>query len=222
MLTFYPRLIRSFTDLPGHTSLMIHSLNGCHLRCFGCHNYDALIQSPPDHFLSEEEVLQRIAQNGFLFDAVIISGGEFLMGNLSQIMAFLQRLKKGFNGKIIVNTNGAFPQKVRTLLEQHLVDGIHIDMKLPYHCLDVLEDREVYKAVLGVVPTRSLIGSMLTSIEEVIRHNSPDSQVRTVRYPILSDEYFTEIQNYVQSLKEKYDSDVPYHLNPYYQPPDRA
>ncbi|KPV56600.1 hypothetical protein QJ48_26795 [Paenibacillus sp. A3] len=218
MLRFYPIMIRTFEDLPGNTSLVIHSLAGCNLHCFGCHNYDELVASNHEHYLLPDDILQQIKMSGFLFDAVIFSGGEFLMGNLEEISVFLTKLRKWFQGKIIINTNGTFPEKIRHLLERELADGIHIDMKLPYHSFDKNVDMAAYQAVLGVLPTPELVQNMMSAIQLVVRHNSPLSQVRTVKYPVLSEEYFEQIRSYVDELNGRYNSNVAYKLNEFYFP----
>lgn len=218
MLTFYPRFIRTFDDLPGHVSLLVHSWNGCNMRCFGCHNYDELIAAKPDdRRLTAAQVIGRLAAGGDLFDAVLLSGGEFLLNDIAGIERFLQRVREVFQGKVVVFTNGTFPRKLRLLLDSGLIDGVHIDMKLPFHCLDPELDRDVYEAIIGTVPSRRYCEDILESVELVIRHNSGVSQVRTVRYPVLSDEYFEQIRQYVENLKSRHHSRVPYDLNPYYR-----
>jgi pyruvate-formate lyase-activating enzyme len=218
MLAFYPRFIRTFDDLPGYVSLLIHSWNGCNMRCFGCHNYEELIAKKPVGHLTSEQVIDRLKNGNDLFDAVLLSGGEFLMNETSAITSFLARIRETFKGEIIIFTNGTYPRKLQRILADHLIDGVHIDMKLPFHCLDPDDDREVFEAIIGTSPSRSYCQDILESVEIVIRHNSKVSQVRTVRYPLLSDEYFDQIRMYVQRLKTKFNSDVPYFLNPYHPP----
>jgi pyruvate-formate lyase-activating enzyme len=218
MLTFYPRFIRTFDDLPRHISLLIHSWNGCNLRCHGCHNYNELIAKKPDSYLTAEQVIDRLDGCSEIFDAVIFSGGEFLINELSAIEHFLKQVRRVFNGKTIIFTNGTFPRKMQRLMDNQLVDGVHIDMKLPFHCLNPEDDREVFQAILGLVPSLRICQDILESVEIVIRHNSSLSQVRTVKYPLLSDEYFDQIQIYMKGLIEKHDSAVPYSLNPYHPP----
>lgn len=219
MLAFYPRFIRTFVDLPGHTSLLIHAWNGCNMHCFGCHNYEELISAGPDgSHLNAEQVVRRLADCGGLFDAVLLSGGEFLMNERAEVERFLVQVREVFAGKIVVFTNGSYPRKLQRLLDSGLIDGAHIDMKLPYHRLDPALDREVYEAVIGIAPPARFVQDMLEAVETVIRHNSMVSQVRTVRYPLLSDEYFEQIRLFVEALKIKHNSGVPYFLNPYHPP----
>lgn len=218
MLAFYPRFIRTFDDLPGHVSLLIHSWNGCNMRCYGCHNYDELIAKKPDGHLTPAQVIGRLKDCAGMFDAVIFSGGEFLISGIGEIERFLRQVRRVFPGKIVLFTNGTFPGKLRRLLNENLVDGVHVDMKLPYHCLNPADDRDVLEAILGFVPSGQCLQNMLESVEIVIRHNSRYSQVRTVRYPPLDDEYFAHIRSFVNGLKQKYGSTVPYRLNPFHPP----
>ncbi|MFB9275151.1 radical SAM protein [Cohnella cellulosilytica] len=219
MLAFYPGFVRTFDDLPGRVSLLIHSWNGCNMRCFGCHNYDDLIAAKPDASrLTAEQAVERIRASAGLFDALLVSGGEFLVNRASDIVDFLRSVRGAFDGAVIVYTNGTYPGKLRMLLDRGLVDGVHIDMKLPYHLLDPGEDSDVYETIIGTVPSRRTRRDMLAAVEAVIRHNGETSQVRTVRYPQLSDEYFERIRAYVDELNAKHGSRVPYFLNPYYPP----
>ncbi|PZD96054.1 radical SAM protein [Paenibacillus sambharensis] len=218
MLLFYPQFTRTFHDLPGHTSLLIHAWNGCNMRCFGCHNYDELIAGKPVNPLTPHNVAERLKSADQLMDAVLFSGGEFLINPLEDIEQFLRAVRDVFRGVIVLLTNGSYPRKLERLLADGLADGVHIDMKLPYHCLDPAEDSAIYQAVIGTVPSVRFRDDMLQSIELVIRHNSPYSRIRTVQYPILSPEFFEHIREYVVSLNARHHSSVPYDLNPYHQP----
>ncbi|GBF11202.1 4Fe-4S cluster-binding domain-containing protein [Tepidibacillus sp. HK-1] len=212
-MKFYKQVMRTFVDLPSHHSLLIHSLVGCNMHCFGCHNYDEIVAKKHEEFFTEEDMIQQIQLNGYFFDAIIFSGGEFLLEKIEPIINFLNRIRSIFHGLIIINTNGTFPDKMRTLINQKLVDGFHIDMKLPYHLLDINEDKEIFQAIMGIEPTQHFLEKLLTSIEIVIQQNSPYSQIRTVKYPILSDEFFEEIEYYIKTLNQNYHTQVEYRIN---------
>ncbi|THF83325.1 radical SAM protein [Cohnella fermenti] len=219
MLAFYPRFVRTFDDLPGHVSLLIHSWSGCNMRCLGCHNYDELIAAKPDgRQLSAAQVIERLSDGCGLFDALLLSGGEFLMNGLAEIEDFLRRARERFDGPVVVLTNGSYPRKLRRLLDNGLLDGALIDMKLPFHQLDPQEDRDIYEAIIGIVPSERRRRDLLESVEAVIRHNSKLSQVRTVRYPLLSDEYFEQIRVFVDTMNRRHGSSVPCFLNPFFPP----
>lgn len=221
MLCFHPRFIRTFVDVPGHLSLLIHAWNGCNMRCCGCHNEAELLARKPEGQLTPEQTIGRIGAYGDMFDAVIFSGGEFLVNEPVEVEPFLRQVRSVFHGKVILFTNGTFPGKLKNMLDNRLIDGVHIDLKLPFHCMDPADDCEVFQAIIGTVPSKRFCQDILHSVDAVIRHNSVVSQVRTVKYPQLSDEYFEQISAYVTALNAKYGSSVPYFLNPF-QWPDSA
>ncbi len=218
MIKLYNNFIRTFTDLPDHTTLLIHSLEGCPLHCFGCHNYDEIIANTPKIYKTPDDLYDYIGKSGFLFDAIMFSGGEFLISPIDEIRTLLKNVRIRFAGKIIVTTSGIYHQKVRSLYEENLVDGIHIDMKLPYHVLDVKEDAQIYRDIIGITPSEKVVQQFLASIDTVIAHNSPLDQVRTVRYPLLDESFFTAIRHFVDERKTYYNSIVPYYLNEFVPP----
>nr|WP_231710810.1 4Fe-4S cluster-binding domain-containing protein [Gracilibacillus suaedae] len=199
--------------MPDHTTLLIHSLSGCLLHCYGCHNYDEIIANKPKNYKTKEDLYAYLEKSGFLFDAVMFSGGEFLIDKIEDIIDLLHQVRTIFNGKIIVTTCGVYNTKLKRLIAEGLVDGIHIDMKLPYHVLDPKEDQNIFHDVMGIKPNQQLIENLLDSIDVVIQHNSPLDQVRTVKYPILAEIFFDEIRDYVERRKSYFQSDVPYYLN---------
>ncbi|WP_026908677.1 4Fe-4S cluster-binding domain-containing protein [Paucisalibacillus globulus] len=217
-MKLYNNFIRTFTDLPNHTTLLIHSLSGCPLHCFGCHNYDEIIANTPKEYKTADDLYDYLRKSGFLFDAIMFSGGEFLINSLNEVRDLLQQVRTLFDGKIIVTTSGIYYQKVRTLYEENLVDGIHIDMKLPYHVLDVKEDAQIYKDIMGITPSKKVVNQLIASVDAVIEHNSILDQVRTVQYPLLDEAFFTEIRHFVEERKAYHGSIVPYFQNEFVHP----
>jgi pyruvate-formate lyase-activating enzyme len=156
---------------------------------------------------NEETILEKIKQNGFLFDSLIISGGEFLINNLQEISNFLKRIRIVFNGIVIINTNGFYPDKMSVLCKEKLVDGFHLDIKLPPHIqLSPLIIKDIY----GI---ETDINNVYKSANIIAKHNSQYSQFRTVKYPILDDEYFNEIKRYVNQVNQTHRSHIEWHLN---------
>ncbi|KAB8129906.1 4Fe-4S cluster-binding domain-containing protein [Gracilibacillus oryzae] len=216
-MKFYNNFIRTFHDLPDHTTLLVHSLSGCPLHCYGCHNYEEIVANTPKQYKTEQDLLDYLNKSGFLFDAIMFSGGEFLINKTSEIKPLLQQVRTVFSGKIIVTTCGVYPEKIKQLYEENLADGIHIDMKLPYHLLDVEEDKQIFQDIMGITPNEKLLGKLLESIDTVLKHNSALDQVRTVKYPILADSFFNEIRDYIQAKKSYYQCEnVPYFLNDFF------
>ncbi|HDK7176523.1 TPA: radical SAM protein [Clostridium botulinum] len=213
-MRFYKNIIRSYVDLPNNISMLIHSIScGCNLKCYGCFNYNDLIVNPPNEYYTEEDILNIIRKQGFMFDAIIFSGGEFLLEDIKDIEDLLKNIKKEFTGKIIIYTNGTNPNKVEYLLNKKLVDGFHVDMKLPYHLLDVKKDKDIFKVIIGFIPTQNMINNILKTTNIIVKNGSKYNQIRTVRYPVLTDDYFKEIKLYIKQLEERYNKKIQYKLN---------
>jgi pyruvate-formate lyase-activating enzyme len=197
-MQFSKKIIRSFIDLPDHTSMIIYSI-GCNLRCYQCFVYDSLVTNPVD-ICDENYIIDQIKQNGFLFDSIIISGGEFLINKIEDIISFLQNIRLIFYGLIIVNTNGTYTDKLKQIKDLKLVDGIHLDIKLPPNTIN--------KQITGVMEY-----NIAESISIVSKNNSEYSQFRTVKYPILNESIFIEIKEYVDQINIKNQSNIRWYLN---------
>ncbi|WP_231735414.1 4Fe-4S cluster-binding domain-containing protein [Gracilibacillus massiliensis] len=217
-MKLYNNFIRTFSDLPNHTTLLVHSLSGCPLHCYGCLNYDEIIANTPKDYKTTEDLYDYLIKSGYLFDAVMFSGGEFLINPFNEIRELLQNAKEIFAGKIIVTTSGIYFRKVRALYDENLVDGIHIDMKLPYHILDVKEDAKIYQDIMGITPNKKLVEELIASVDAVIEHNTLFDQVRTVKYPLLDEAFFQEIEHFIEKRKVYHQSIVPYFLNEFVIP----
>lgn len=215
MIKFSKNIIRSFIDLPEHTSMIIHSM-GCNLRCYECFNYNRYVLYPREA-VNEQYVLEQVALGGDLFDAIILSGGEFLANRLSDVLVFCDKLRKAFKGKIIVNTNGHAPYKMLTLMEEGLVDGFHTDMKLPFHLLHVERDAKLSKCILGIDIDQPFIDATLRAIELTVATDNGLSQIRSVRYPVLDDSAFEQNKAYIKELNQKYGKSTPYLVNKFYR-----
>jgi len=211
LIKFSKNIIRSFRDLPNKTSLVIHSI-GCNFKCYQCFNYETLVHNPLD-ICDEKYILDQIELNGYLANALIISGGEFLLNDTNEIYFFLKQLKEIFNGLIIINTNGTSPNKMQKLIDVNRVDGFHTDMKLPYHLLDSNKDSELIKEIIGKFLSTNEINNIIQSLELTVQCDKGYSQIRSVKYPFLHPSTFKENQKYVDILNVKYNKQTPYYTN---------
>ncbi len=120
-MQFYDHLIRTFNDLPGHTTLLVHSLSGCPLHCYGCHNYDEIIATTPKKYKTVDNLLDYLKKSGYLFDAIMFSGGEFLLNKINEIDYLLKMVRTLFSGKIIVTTSGVYHEKITHLYQARTI-----------------------------------------------------------------------------------------------------
>ncbi|MEM4330451.1 MAG: anaerobic ribonucleoside-triphosphate reductase activating protein [Candidatus Pacearchaeota archaeon] len=99
-------------------------LFGCNFRCGFCYNPELVIEEKTRD-LDEEEILNFLEKRKKILEGVTFTGGEPLT-NLEK--EFLKKIKeKGYLIKI--DTNGSFPEKLKEIIEENLVDYIAMDIK---------------------------------------------------------------------------------------------
>ncbi len=123
----------SFLDWPGRMCSVLF-LPGCNFRCPFCHNRDLVLSPHTLPTLETEAVLQRLHSLTDWLDAVCVSGGEPCMQpGLPRLLGSLKEL--GF--AVRLDTNGSFPDVLKALISDGLVDSVAMDVKsilcpLPY------------------------------------------------------------------------------------------
>jgi pyruvate formate lyase activating enzyme len=111
---------------------------GCNFRCPFCHNAGLVLENNDQPVLEEEEFFAFLSCRTRLLDGVCLSGGEPMLQQ--DIQAFATRIKEmGFLVKI--DTNGSFPDRLETLIENKLVDYVSMDIK---------NSRESYGKTIGI------------------------------------------------------------------------
>lgn len=109
-------------DFPGKVACTVF-LAGCNFRCPFCQNAEILDGSPDE--VAEEAFFSFLKKRQGLLDGVCVSGGEPLTGDIAP---FLRKIKElGFSVKL--DTNGAFPDKLKALAAEKLIDFVAMDIK---------------------------------------------------------------------------------------------
>ena len=111
-------------DYPGRVACTVF-LGGCNLRCPYCHNGE-LVTAPAPALMDENGLLAFLKKRQGLLDGVCVTGGEpLLRPGLEALLAGIKAL--GYPVKL--DTNGAFPEKLKQLVEAGLVDYVAMDIK---------------------------------------------------------------------------------------------
>ncbi len=117
----------SLIDYPGKTCAVIFT-RGCNMRCPYCHNPELVWPQQYAPAIGLQEVLQFLETRIGRLEAVTGSGGEpTLQENLANVAREIKRM--GFALKL--DTNGSFPQTLRGLIDDGLVDYVAMDIKAP-------------------------------------------------------------------------------------------
>ena len=215
MIKYYNKAILSLSEITNHPVLLIHGLTGCAFHCFHCFNYDELIAHEPDEHQTIDDVIKTLKDQDNLYDYIVFSGGEFLRAPLNSLRHDLGLVKQATRKPIIVYTTGVELEKMKTLFREGLIDGYHLDMKLPYHLLNE-DDFDLIELTMGVAITNlAMFDKLLDSLEFVIAYDKGYNRIRSVRYPFLGQEAFDENYRYIYELNRKYGKDVPYDVNPF-------
>lgn len=111
-------------DYPGKVACTVFT-GGCNFRCPFCHNASLVTGAFPDA-VDEEEVFALFRKRAGVLDGVCITGGEPLLQK--DIGEFLMRVKQlGYSVKL--DTNGSFPERLKSLVREGLVDYVAMDIK---------------------------------------------------------------------------------------------
>ncbi len=111
-------------DFPGKVACTLFTV-GCNFRCPFCHN-GSLVEGEPFEQIPEEEVLSLLEKRLGILEGVCITGGEPLLQK--DLPAFLRKVKAlGYPVKL--DTNGSFPEQLKALVEEGLIDYVAMDIK---------------------------------------------------------------------------------------------
>ncbi len=111
-------------DFPGKVACTVFT-GGCNMRCPFCHNA-GLVLDPNGYGNMIDEVEEFLPKRVGLLDGVCITGGEPLLQ--PDIVDFIKKIKEmGYLVKL--DTNGCYPEKLKELVENRLVDYVAMDIK---------------------------------------------------------------------------------------------
>ena len=111
-------------DFPGRVACTVFT-GGCNFRCPFCHNA-SLVTHIDGEEITTEEILSYLNKRKGLLDGVCVTGGEPLLQ--TDLADFLRAVKE-MDYAIKLDTNGAYPEKLKALLEENLVDYVAMDIK---------------------------------------------------------------------------------------------
>ncbi len=112
-------------DFPGKMACTVFTA-GCNLRCPFCHNSRLVINPEKETEFTVEEILDYLKKRVGILDGVAITGGEPLLQ--PDIDVFIEKVRElGYAVKL--DTNGAYPEKLKDLVNRGLVDYVAMDVK---------------------------------------------------------------------------------------------
>lgn len=148
-------------DYPDKVACTVFT-TGCNLRCPFCHN-NTLVHGNDGRQIAANEVLSFLKKRRNVLEGVCLTGGEPLIQ--SGVEEFLREVKAmGYAVKL--DTNGAYPDRLKALIDAGLID---------YVAMDVKNSRERYFETAGCNVD---IGAIEQSVE-LLKGGATDYEFRT-------------------------------------------
>lgn len=176
----------SLLDYPGKTACTVFT-GGCNFRCPYCHNASLVVGLDEIEPVDYDEFFAFLNKRRNILDGVCITGGEPLLQ--PDIEDFIREIKK-FGYSVKLDTNGTFPDKLKRLVDENLVD---------YVAMDIKNSPEKYSLTARV---SKLDFSKISNSVEFLLSNSVDYEFRTtVVKELHSKEDFVSIGEWIKGAK---------------------
>ena len=145
---------------------------GCNFKCPSCHNPGLVFNE--GEVLTEKEILDELEKRKKFIQGVCLTGGEPLLSDLEQLKKFIKEIKqKKLDVKL--DTNGSFPEKLKSLIDSELIDYIAMDVKAP---------ADLYSKIAGVKVNVQKIKQSI----KIISESGVEHEFRTTISPIIDGE----------------------------------
>jgi pyruvate formate lyase activating enzyme len=174
----------SLLDYPGKIAAIVWTV-GCNFRCPFCYNRQLVFGET--EIVPLEKIDQLLEKRKGKLDAVSITGGEPLLHK--DIGDFMRSIKeKGYLVK--VDTNGTFPDHLKQLLDEDLIDYVSMDVKAT---------KENYHVVAGVPVDVDAIDRSI----HIIQEQAPTYEFKTTVVPTYhTKEDIVQIAEWLQGSKQ--------------------
>ncbi len=174
----------SMLDYPDNISAVVFT-RGCNFHCSYCHNSHLIPMQPPpgDEDLPEEIFFNLLEKRQNVLDGVTITGGEPLLQ--PDLKEFINKIRKNYDLKIKLDTNGSSSKILKELIEEELLDYLALDLKFSW-------DKYHLLAPEGV------IAEIKKSIK-IIMNSNLNYEFRTTAVPGLHD--VSEIEKIAETAK---------------------
>ena len=138
---------------------------GCNFRCPFCHNASLVLRAGEVDEIPEKDLLSYLEKRGGLLDGVCITGGEPLLN--PDIEDLIVKIR-GYGLLVKLDTNGAFPDRLESLLDKGLID---------YVAMDVKNSDKKYGETVGLGDSFDI--SAVNRSIDIIMKKAPDYEFRT-------------------------------------------
>uniref|UniRef100_A0A7C4XLQ1 Anaerobic ribonucleoside-triphosphate reductase activating protein n=1 Tax=candidate division WOR-3 bacterium TaxID=2052148 RepID=A0A7C4XLQ1_UNCW3 len=166
----------SLVDWDGKITTVLF-FDQCNLRCIFCQNWELILH--PERFaeVSLDKIYKILKAKKNWVDGVVLTGGEPLLF-FDEVIEISRKIKR-LGMAVKIDTNGTFPDRLKELIKDKIVDYVAMDIKAP---LEIF-----YLAVMGKEDFPSILGGIKKSISILLEGNI-DYEFRTTCVPGIIDE----------------------------------
>ena len=181
----------SLLDYDGKISAVLFT-SGCNFRCPFCHNPELVLPKDNFEYLSTDYLLKFLKKRQHKLDAIVITGGEPLIGNIGYLVKFLQIIKSETDYLVKLDTNGYNPLAIKKMIDLGVVD---------YWAMDIKNSLEKYSITTGV----NVATKLVTDSIALIMNSQVDYEFRTTVIPDLhTDDSVNKIGQLIKGAKKHF------------------
>ncbi|MBE5952200.1 MAG: anaerobic ribonucleoside-triphosphate reductase activating protein [Lachnospiraceae bacterium] len=189
-------------DYPGYLACTAFT-GACNFRCPFCHNAPLVLSPSLCEHITEEDFFNFLRSRKNRLEGVCITGGEpTLQPDLPDFLAKIKEL--GF--RIKLDTNGYHPEVLATLLEQHLLDAVAMDIK---------NSKDAYAMTAGIPEAEFQTERIEESIRLLLTSCIPHEFRTTVVKELHNADRMASIGKWISSLSKETGANSPC-LSPYF------
>ncbi len=177
----------SLVDWDGKLTTVLF-FDKCNFLCPFCQNWELILHSERFPIIEWDTIEKKLKQKKGWIDAVVLTGGEPLV--FKKDVFELTRRIKGLDLLIKLDTNGSFPEILKTLLKEKLIDYVAMDIKAPL-------DERYFKAAGKMIELNKLKSSI-----EILMQGSVEYEFRTTCVPgLINKEIIKEMGESIRGAK---------------------
>jgi pyruvate formate lyase activating enzyme len=163
----------SLVDWDGKITTVLF-FDKCNFMCPFCQNWELILHPEKFPVIIWEDIEKKLKKKEKWVDGVVLTGGEPLVFK-KEVCDIVKKIKKRGLG-VKIDTNGAYPERLKVIIEENLVDYVAMDVKAPLN--------ERYDTAAGVHVDLIKIKQSIA----LLMSNIVDYEFRTTCVPGIIDE----------------------------------
>ncbi|MCM8764714.1 MAG: anaerobic ribonucleoside-triphosphate reductase activating protein [Candidatus Omnitrophica bacterium] len=163
----------SFCDWDAKISSVVF-LPGCNMMCPFCQNWQLVKEHRTIEDIDWDMIRDYLSENKDFIDGIVITGGEPFISDF--LLDMIKEVKQ-MSIAVKVDTNGTFPDKLKYLIENSMIDGVAMDIKNAF-------EPALYSSTCGVPVDDEMLGNILSSARILI-DSGIDYEFRTTLAPTI-------------------------------------